>query len=421
MTAPVPQDQFASAKGAHIEEQLDIPAIISVSPDQTDATTQAEAKKAAEASAYDADFLSLEELLEQVKIKKPDADIDSVRKVFESINETSNGKMGIPRTVEGAALDNADLALELHGLTQLKPAKSMFSKTLQTVFTSASDNGTVKVREGVVAFHAGRESVGGLFKKKEFTQDDARQIALLAMHNKDMLPPNAIKITGTKTQRDMIKAELDKLNEVLPQTRQFALTAKQEKELGALNTARPEAAAPEVSSAVNEARLAALAATDKDAPAHEDTDAKYDLAEAMSATLTEDRENVLANSKQIGQLAKFGNDAYETIFHDADSGHDAFIQFADLGEERGLKVIRIEPTDQYPGYQSTPYVVLDRTDGVPLSPDLAGEPVVKTPLAGNFDAAGSGKPLTQSHPDFIGPREFVGPRPQASGPTPPSV
>lgn len=369
MNAPTPQDQLASAKGVHAEEQLDLPGIVSVDP------AEAEAESAADASAYDADFLSLDELIEQIRTKKPElpeSDFENVRKLFESINDRSNGKMGIPRTVEGATLDNADLALELYNTTKVGTGAYGLLRKQGAVFGSASGTGEFKMREGAVFYHGKGGFLSSILGNKSFTQEDARQIALLAMHNKDMLPPNAIKITGTKEQRAMIKAEIDKLNESLPEGTQLKLTAKQARELAAA----PVAATP----AQNE-------------PAETPVNEQHELFEA-----------VLRTDPDAGKHPVVGNadiDGVEMPVHETAFSHGEGVvkaHYIDKGDD--FKVLAFETDDNFGSYL--------KTEEAPKS-------------EANASFSGAAAPLTQSHPNFIGPREFVGPRQPAAAPTPPAV
>jgi hypothetical protein len=142
--------------------------------------------------------------------------------------------------------------------------------------------------------------------KKPFGPVEARTIALLAMHNKDLLPPNAIKITGTPEQRALIRLEVYKLNESLPESLRFniddgskpkapAQTATQgrgpslvEKIWGKV-TGKPVAAAPAAAAATDDV----LDLTEENI-AHAPTGAGEALGESMAQAMVDEVRGVQA-------------------------------------------------------------------------------------------------------------------------------
>lgn len=245
MTAPdgdvLDRDPKTTGEAAQpVEEQLELPGFARA--DAADEQEAKEKKRAKEAAALE-DYLKWEELEEEIKATFGDKGdnfevtlqlnntLQSAKRIYATLDMAVQEGAAIPRVAENSQKNNVDLFLELN--SRLKAI--VYSEVTNTLnglklttkdpnaayFVSHTGNGVVSAGQKGIFFHAGLGA--SALERKPFTQDDARAMALLAFHNRDLLPPNKIKLTGSKLHQSMIKAEIDKLNQCLPEHKQFKI------------------------------------------------------------------------------------------------------------------------------------------------------------------------------------------------------
>lgn len=188
-----------------------------ISGESPDATEEQLAKDAAaqKRRQFPFEILDWEDLLEEMKLRDPRVADEPLKSRLDryanKLNNHFRGSFVIPKVDDSSKISNADLFADLIKNTRVE---NMFG-TRFTKFVSSAGTGTYQVSHKGISFKAGKNAASK--QENAFTEVEARQIATLAMHNADLLPPGSLKITGNPQQRAMIFVEIEKLNQLLPE------------------------------------------------------------------------------------------------------------------------------------------------------------------------------------------------------------
>lgn len=276
-TAEIAQAQSPKPVNPDIEEGLDAiypnskpaeeaPGVAFANEDAQDAADAAAAKR----SRDQIEFLSVQQLIEEIQAAREALNNEEgekhIRSYIDALNTGFKQQFVVPKVAADAPVNNGQLFLNVIDGLQTKPNDTndgLVTKALQglklksvdanaTIFGTTSGSGNIHITDKGIHFHAVNDSSKKATGK--FTEVEARQIALLVMHNKDMLPPNAIRLTGTKEQKALIQSEIEKLSATLPEGARPVLSAKKEPSFwGASAPFAKQAAAPETTSAKTKA------------------------------------------------------------------------------------------------------------------------------------------------------------------------
>lgn len=459
MNAPTPNGSLDPNNATPAEEQLEmnLGQAPGISPKSDHATGTApsldedeeENKKRAALSAIH--FLTWEELLEEIKASREvsEPEIAQLNAIHAALDSGFNGQFGAPKLVDGIGTTNGQLfetlstgaavasADQTKAIIDALKEKKSFIASDNTTFLSTS-NGALSIGKQGVHFHAGKDEATG--QPKEFTQEDAKKIAILAMHNKDLLPPNAVALTGTPEQRSMIKTEMENLNKMLPPNAQFifddelsapasaphkaSLTEvvggkmgkgfedlKRRLRLGGKPADEAQDAAPETTTPP-QGDVLELSKTDiaPETPAEVQSTVKTHAAEtpeaqveraALEEVLNQFPQAILKNSEKVTEIDS--QDVYKARIQEPSSDLSNMKDVLFIQNDEKLKIIAVEGDGNF-----------ERLLTKPETQKPASE------LGEGFKPAAEG--VSEDHADFIGPpRPPASPRASGEQPTPPAA
>lgn len=183
--------------------------------------------------------LEWEELLEQLGNIVPQSKAPAHREYVNSYRDflnrkfaaTLNGTFVIPKVESFTNINNAiffDLLL-----------RSAQYSAVTEIIAPSTHSGRYDISETGIFFDAYKNA-----EKNEplpFSQTEARDIALLAMHNSTLLPPGTMRITGNAEQKALILHEIKLLNAFLPKNARMIVENESQIDLSLLpkETAQP--------------------------------------------------------------------------------------------------------------------------------------------------------------------------------------
>lgn len=270
--------------------------------------------------------LSWEMLLEQMKplyaeTEFPEAEITKFK---DELVARYGDAFVIPKVADDAPENNGQL----------------FNKLFKTLKAVEGSLGKFFHTEEGATIDASAKGVFFLKGEKEFTAEDAHKIALLAMHNKNLMPPNEIKLTGKPEERLLILSEIKKLNDLLPQNARFTIDAQQLQELErfATNAAPVVAAAGEPVAQQPEEEPFELTEEMEEQP-----ESEKDI-ELIETTLNQYPTDFLAHSKTIGTY-DLGDGEDRPVYKSEQKNADDFLFVRDADDR--LKVLAVEGTPEF--------------------------------------------------------------------------
>lgn len=454
MTAPegdvLDRDPKTTGDAAQpVEEQLELPGFARA--DAGDEQEAKEKKRAKEAAAL-ADYLEWEELEEEIKATfgdkgdnydvavQIDNTLESARRIYFTLNTAAMEGAAIPRVAENSPKSNADIFLELNSRLKAIAYSDVASKlnglnftakdANEAYFASHTGNGVVTAGQKGIFFQAGQGA--SALQRKPFTQEDARNMALLAMHNKDLLPPNAIKLTGTPQHQALIKNAINELNESLPQHMRLEIHGDKPKAPASeAKKERGPSLLDKFVAKVTGKPVGGTAAPAAPAAPAEDTLELTEIAPPESGAEAESTSTTLAAESPEAKAERDELEDVLNTYPDVIKGTAAKVGSIDIveGSPQDLFKARIQkPSGDLSGMKDVLFVERDdklkivavEGDGTfdkllkPAEPEQAASDLSK-----GFGAAGQGETPVASQDDenFIGPRTPAGWTP----PTPPSA
>lgn len=183
--------------------------------------------------------LEWEELLEQLGNLVPQSKGPANREYINSYKNFLDRKFGtalngafvIPKVANFPNMNNAVCFDCLLGSARYSAAAEVITPSTQSGFYDISEKG--------IFFAALKNSEND--KTPPFSATEARDIALLAMHNSTLLPPGTMRITGNAEQKALILHEIKLLNAFLPKNARMIVENESQIDLSLLpkETAQP--------------------------------------------------------------------------------------------------------------------------------------------------------------------------------------